>query len=104
MRKVATDANSSNRGFRVIVDAFLQADGLPFSKVLSVDRIAQVFAEEDSLFGMENVYSTVLVLWAFLAQVLRDGKGAACRAAVADIRTFQIENGPVPCSARCSTR
>ncbi len=96
MRKVATDAHTGNRSFRMIVDAFLQADGLPFSKVLSVDRIARAFAEEDALFGMEDVYSTVLVLWAFLAQVLRDGKGAACRAAVADIRTYRIENGQVP--------
>jgi len=96
MRKVATDADTGNRDFRMIVDAFLQADGLPFSKVLSVDRIARAFAEEDALFGMEGIYSTVIVLWAFLAQVLRDGKGAACRAAVADIRTYRIENGQVP--------
>ncbi|MEE8451305.1 MAG: hypothetical protein V3R99_05295 [Thermoguttaceae bacterium] len=32
MRKVATDADTGNRDFQMIVDAFLQADGLPFSK------------------------------------------------------------------------
>jgi len=96
MRKIATNADTGNRDFRMIVDAFLHAEGLPFSNVLSGDHIVRAFAEEDALFGMEGVYSTVLVLWAFMAQVLRDGKGAACRAAVADIRTYLIENGQVP--------
>jgi hypothetical protein len=34
------------------------------------------------LFGQDDIYSTQIVLWAFLAQVLRDGKGAACASAV----------------------
>jgi putative transposase len=99
MRKVATNAAGGNRGFRIIADAFLQAEGLPFSKVLSAQRIVRAFAEENSLFGMNHVYSTVLVLWAFLAQTLRDGKGAACRAAVADISAYQLQNGQTPPTA-----
>ena len=33
------------------------------------------------------------MLWAFLAQVLHGGKGAACAAAVADIATYLLQTG-----------
>ncbi len=36
------------------------------------------------------------MLWAFLAQVLRDGKDAACAAAVADIATYTQQAGGKP--------
>jgi hypothetical protein len=45
------------------------------------------------LFAEDDIYSTPLVLWAFLAQVLRGGKGAACAAAVADIATYLLQTG-----------
>jgi hypothetical protein len=40
-----------------------------------------------------------MVLWAFLAQTLRDGKGAACASAVADIGTYLLQTGQRPPSA-----
>ena len=55
--------------------------------------IARVFREEEALFGQEDIFSTQMVLWAFLAQMLRDGKGAACAAAVADIATYLLQTG-----------
>jgi hypothetical protein len=37
-----------------------------------------------------------MVLWAFLAQMLRDGKGVACASAVADIATYLLQTGQRP--------
>lgn len=77
---------------------FLQRGGLPFADVLSAEAVEQAFARRDALFATDAVFSTPVVLWAFLAQVLRDGKGAACAAAVADIATYQLQTGQaVPC-------
>lgn len=91
MRRVTDDARGGNRGFQRIVDAFLTGGGLPFATVLSAERIQRVFAEHDNLFGMNSIYSTATVLWAFLAQVLRDGKEASCRAAVVGIMIWRLQ-------------
>jgi hypothetical protein len=83
-----------------IAAPFLQQPGLPFADVLSAETLRRAFAENESLFGRndDEVFSTQIVLWAFLAQVLRGGKGAACAAAVADIATYmQQTGGAVPC-------
>ena len=68
-----------------IAQAFLQRKGLPFSNVLSPESIQKAFLDENGMFGQQDLFSTQIVLWAFLAQTLRDGKGAACSQAVADI-------------------
>jgi hypothetical protein len=68
-----------------VVDAFLAGAGLPFAGILSAERIERVFAKHDCLFGAQGVYSTAIMVWSFLAQVLRDGKEASCQAAVARI-------------------
>jgi putative transposase len=83
--------------FDTVVEPFLQQPGLPFAEALSAEAIEQAFAESGSLFGQREIFSTPIVLWAFLAQVLRGGKGGACAAAVADIATYmQQTGGPVP--------
>ena len=99
MRKVATDRRGGNRGFQRIVDAFLTGNGLPFAAVLSAERIQRTFARNGNLFGLNTVYSTPTVLWAFLAQVLRDGKEASCRAAVAGIVAWRLQQGLAPPTA-----
>ncbi len=99
MRSVTTDRERGNRGFQKIVDAFLAGDGLPFATVLSARRIRRVFTEHENLFGVDRVYSTMTVLWAFLAQVLRDGKEASCRAAVAGIVAWRLQRGLAPPTA-----
>ena len=66
--------NSPNRGsssFQQIVGAFMSQDGLPFSGVLTNERIEQVFARHGGLLGQHGVYSTPIVLRAFLSQVLQ---------------------------------
>jgi hypothetical protein len=79
--------------FDMLAQSFLQEKGLPFSQILDAGSIHQVFQDEEALFGQDDIYSTEIVLWAFLAQVLRDGKGAACSAAVADIATYMLQTG-----------
>jgi len=72
--------------------------GLPFADVLSAGSIEQVFRQHDALFGQEDIFSTQIVLWAFLAQALQDGKGASCAAAVEDIATYMHQTDqPAPC-------
>ncbi len=68
-------------------------DALPFSNVLTSERIEQAFARNGGLFGQHGVYSTLIVLWAFLSQVLRDGKEAACQSAVAEITSYCLYVG-----------
>ena len=82
-----------NANFQDVVEPFLQQPGLPFAEVLSAKDIQHAFAERDALFATNAVFSTPIVLWAFLAQVLRDGKGTACAAAVADIATYTLQIG-----------
>ena len=93
------ESNQSKRDnpFAIVAEPFLQQPGLPFAEVLTTEAIEQTFAQNDALFGQNDIFSTPIVLWAFLAQVLRDGKGAACAAAVADIATYMQQiGGQVP--------
>lgn len=82
-----------SRGFRAVADAFLGRDGLPFAGILSAERIGRVFAEHGGLFGQHGVYTTAVMVWAFLSQVLRDGKEASCQAAVARVVCYCGQQG-----------
>ena len=83
--------------FETVVAPFFQAEGLPFADVLSAADIEQAFAVEEALFAQEDIFSTPIVLWAFLAQSLRDGKQSACRQSVIDIRACLLKMGlPIP--------
>ena len=84
--------NSDSRSFRNIVDAFLSQPGLPFAQVLSTERIQRIFAQHDNLFG-GTVYTTAVMVWSFLSQLLRDGKEASCQAAVARVAVYCQEQG-----------
>ena len=91
--------NSPNRGsttFQQIADVFLAEDGLPFSNVLTGQQIERAFARNNGLFGQHGVYSTAIVLWAFLSQVLRDGKEASCQSAVVQIASHCLHEGIQP--------
>ena len=82
-----------NNQFETVADPFLQQPGLPFAEVLTAEAIERTLTQNDALFGEKDIFSTPIVLWAFLAQVLRGGKGAACAAAVADIATYMQQTG-----------
>jgi putative transposase len=85
--------NPPSHRFDTVAEPFLQRPGLPFAQVLTAEAIERAFAENGALFGQKDIFSTAIVLWAFLAQVLRGGKGAACAAAVADIATYMQQIG-----------
>jgi len=93
MYSVETHRSPGNNGFDTIAEPFLQQPGLPFAEVLTGEAIARAFAQHDALFAPKDIFCTSIVLWAFLAQVLRGGKGAACAAAVADIATYMQQTG-----------
>jgi len=96
MLSLSVPRASFKNDFSVITDSFLDTPGLPFASVLDAESIERVFREEEALFGQADVFSTQIVLWAFLAQTLRDGKGVACAAAVADIATYMLQTGQQP--------
>ncbi len=84
MRSIPSPGHKRNFDFANTVEAFLQQDGLPFSSVIRAETISSVFAKYSQTIG-RNIYTPAIVLWAFLSQVLRDGKEASCQSAVARI-------------------
>jgi hypothetical protein len=96
MTSLSTPPARSKNEFTVIADSFLHDPGLPLASVLDAEMIRRVFQEEEALFGQDDIFSTQVVLWAFLAQTLRDGKGVACASAVADIATYLLQTGQQP--------
>jgi hypothetical protein len=96
MTSLPTPRSGGKTDFAVIADSFLHDPGLPFAAVLDAETIQRVFQEEEALFGQDDLFSTQIVLWAFLAQTLRDGKGVACASAVADIATYLLQTGQRP--------
>ena len=88
MATIPNSANSGSSRFQKIVDAFLAQPGLPFANVLSAERIERIFDRRGNLFGAGAIYSTAVMVWSFLGQVLRDGKEASCQSAVARIVTY----------------
>ncbi len=89
MRQPVSDSDDSGKpGFQKIVDEFLLHPGLPFAEVVTSEKIERIFKKHGRLFGENGIFSTPIVLWAFLGQVLRDRKEASCKAAVAGIISF----------------
>ena len=98
MTRLLTEVRGDNARFQNVLDSFQQSPGLGFADMLDAQTIEEVFRRHDGLFGEEMIYSTEVVLWAFLGQVLQDGKGAACSAAVAAIATYLQQIGATaPC-------
>lgn len=97
MRRIADFTAGRGASFHQVVSAFLVQPGLPFADVLSAERVERIFARHHNLFGTTTVYSTVVTLWAFLGQALRDGKQSACQSAVANIVVHRQQAGlPAP--------
>ena len=93
MYRIPAGSSIGNHGFDAVANAFLSQQGLPFAEVLSAQSIEKAFAERGALFARSAIFSAPIVLWAFLAQVLRDGKGAACASAVAEIAAYRQQTG-----------
>ena len=87
--------------FQLVLSSFLQQQGLPFSSVLSEERIQQVFDDADVSFAKheENpVYTPAITLWAFLSQVLFKAEQRSCLAAVSRVAVFLVAMGYKACS------
>ena len=81
--------------------SFLQQPGLPFSSVLSEERIEQVFREADASFAddeQDSVYTPEITLRAFLSQVLFKAEQRSCLAAVWRVAVFLVALGEKACS------
>ena len=87
-----------NSDFQLVARSFLMEEGLPLASVLPAVEIERIFRRHDALFGgtYNTVYNTAIVLWAFLSQVLADGKLRSCAAAVARVADFLITVGKNP--------
>jgi putative transposase len=88
--------------FQLIRSSFLQAEGLPFSSVLSEERIEEVFgpSTSDQVTDGEqkSVYTVAITLWAFLSQILFKDEHRSCRAAVSRVSTLLVTQGHQACS------
>ena len=60
-------------------------------ELLSEKLLREVFIKHNCYFG--GIFHSAIVLWAFLCQVMRDGKEASCQAAVARISSFLVQLG-----------
>jgi len=89
---------NSNIGFSVFDQLSYSDNSLPFGNVLSADRVREMFAESDALFGYgeNDLWNTGLTLWSFIGQVLQDGKQRSCNAAVTHAARYMIEHGLEP--------
>lgn len=87
-----------NSDFQLVARSFLMEKGLPLASVLPAVEIERIFRRHDALYGgtYNTVYNTAIVLWAFLSQVLADGKLRSCAAAVARVADFLIATGKNP--------
>lgn len=98
MRTITVRPQRSNVDFEMVTRSFAGQGGLPMGSVLPAEVIEAIFRRHDALFGetYNAIYTTVIVLWAFLSQVLADGKLRGCAAAVARIADFLMAVGKTP--------
>ena len=93
MGTLANNSDNCPSSFQQVVASFLSQPGLPFAGILSAERIERIFARHGNFFGVGRIYSTAVVVWSLLGQVLRDGKEAACQSAVARVVVYQEQRG-----------
>ena len=93
MESVPSFGPRRSLGFEKIVRSLLGNDGLPFADVLSAERVQKVSAKHNNLFALDGIYTTAVMVWSFLGQVLRDGKQVSCQAAVARVVSFCLQIG-----------
>ena len=98
MSSIAFAPKFCNHPFHPISQAFLDDPTLAFAKVLPAEVVEATFRKYDALFE-GTFYNTAIVLWAFISQVLADGKSCSCSAAVSRIAAYFLTKGqPIPSS------
>ena len=73
-----------------VEEKFSEEQGLPFSEALSEQEIREVLEKENVKFR-KRVFSPVIVIWAFLSQIM-DGD-SSCRKTAARILAFLVAQG-----------
>lgn len=74
---------------------FRQAEGLPFSDLLSPQRVARAL-DALGIGFRERIYTPLTTLWTFLSQVLSPDH--SCRDAVGRLLAWRLAQGRPPCS------
>jgi len=84
--------------FRLVCQAFLQAEGLPFGDILSADEVQAAFDAERAGFARDSrdIYTPAITLWALLSQVLHPGRLRSCAAAVSRVTVLCVALGRKP--------
>ncbi len=92
---LSESAPNSTIGFSVFDRLSYSDPYLPFVQVLSSDCVREMFADSDVLFGYgeNDFWNTGVTLWAFVGQVLQDGKQRSCNAAVTHAARYMLEQG-----------
>lgn len=95
---LSQSVNNRSIGFSVFDQLSYSENSLPFGNILSADYIREVFVDSNCLFGYgdDDIWNTGLTLWAFIGQILQDGKQCSCSAAVTNATRYMIEHGMVP--------
>src|SRR5436305_1998968 len=84
------------RPLQALCAQLVQADGLPFSDILTEDRVDRAL-EQEGVRWRDCLYTPLVTLAAFLWQVL--SKDGSCRAAVARVLAWLVGEGQPPCTA-----
>ena len=90
--------NNSHQGqtqFSLLHRSLLQSDDLPSSSLVSDQRIAEIFAEEEVDFGQTDdaFYTPAMTLWGLLSQVFFKEEQRSCLAAVVRIAALWLALG-----------
>ena len=89
------NATEPRTQFSLLHRSLLQSDELPLRSLVSDERVAEIFAEEEVDFGQtdEAVYTPAMTLWGLLSQVFFKEEQRSCLAAVVRIAALWLALG-----------
>jgi hypothetical protein len=88
---------SQRTQFALLHRSLLQDEELPLRSLVSDQRIAEIFEEEQISFGLEEdaVYTPAVTLWGLLSQVFFKAEQRSCMAAVVRIAALWLSLGRI---------
>ena len=91
--------------FSLLYRSLLQSQELPFQTLLSDQRIAEIFEQEQISFGADEdaVYTPAITLWGLLSQVFFKAEQRSCLAAVVRIAALWLTLGRTVSSTNTGT-
>lgn len=91
--------------FSLLYRSLLQSREFPFQTLLSEQRIAEIFEQEQISFGEgeDAVYTPAITLWGLLSQVFFKAEQRSCLAAVVRIAAFWLTLGRTVSSTNTGT-